>query len=93
LLIPLFCIVQKDGSKEVRTATLLDMGAPFHTNSGPSSMAKLVGVPCGIAVQLVLDGVIKKLGVLAPYSRDIVDPILAELNKEGISMEEKTESF
>ena len=29
-------------------------------------MAKLVGVPCGIAVQLLLDGKISKKGVLAP---------------------------
>ena len=69
------------------------MGAPYHTNSGPSSMAKLVGVPCGIAVQLILDGVIKTPGVLAPYTRDLVDPILKELEKEGISMEEKSESI
>jgi saccharopine dehydrogenase-like NADP-dependent oxidoreductase len=56
-------------------------------------MAKLVGVPCGIAVQLVLDGVISKSGVLAPYERDIVDPILEILNKEGIEMIEKVESI
>jgi saccharopine dehydrogenase-like NADP-dependent oxidoreductase len=56
-------------------------------------MAKLVGVPCGIAVQLVLDGVIKRAGILAPYERDIVDPILEILNKEGIEMVEKVQSL
>lgn len=45
-------------------------------------------MPCGIAVQLVLDGVIKKPGVLAPYTRDIVDPLLAAVEKEGIGMKE-----
>ncbi|KAI5479463.1 hypothetical protein MNV49_003607 [Pseudohyphozyma bogoriensis] len=84
-----FEIENKDGSKEVRTSTLLDFGAPVGS-AGPSSMAKLVGVPCGIAVQLVLDGVIAKHGVLAPYTRDIVDPILAEVEKEGITLVEKT---
>jgi spermidine synthase len=48
--------------------------------------AKLVGVPCGIAVQLILDGKITKKGVLAPYTLDIVAPLLAEVEKEGISM-------
>jgi len=88
-----FEVTKKDGSREVRTATLLDMGAPYHTNSGPSSMAKLVGVPCGIAVQLILDGVITTPGVLAPYSVNLVDPILKELNKEGIEMVEKSEAI
>lgn len=52
-------------------------------------MAKLVGIPCGISVQLVLDGVISKKGVLAPYTKEIVDPILVEVEKEGITMIEK----
>ncbi len=84
-----FEIENRDGSKEVRTSTLFDYGKPVGSGEGPSSMAKLVGVPCGIAVQLVLDGVISKAGVLAPYTRDIVDPILAEVEKEGITLVER----
>lgn len=72
-----------------RTSTLLDYGAPFHTGEGPSSMAKLVGVPCGIATQLVLDGKINTPGVLAPYNRELVDILIAEVEKEGITMVEK----
>lgn len=52
-------------------------------------MAKLVGVPCGIAVQLILDGVITKTGVLAPYTRDIVDPMIEKVELEGITMVER----
>ncbi|CAD6585460.1 MAG: hypothetical protein CYPHOPRED_003082, partial [Cyphobasidiales sp. Tagirdzhanova-0007] len=85
-----FEIENKDGSTVTRTSTLLDYGAPFHTGQGPSSMAKLVGVPCGIAVQLVLDGKISGPGVLAPYKRDLVDILMAEVEKEGITMVEKT---
>merc|ERR1712230_286613 len=84
-----FEIENKDGSKVTRTSTLLDYGAPFHTGEGPSSMAKLVGVPCGIAVQLVLDGKINTPGVLAPYNRELVDILIAEVEKEGITMVEK----
>ncbi|KAK4054746.1 saccharopine dehydrogenase (NADP+, L-glutamate-forming) [Microbotryomycetes sp. JL201] len=83
-----FEIENKDGSVETHTSTLLDFGAPVGSG-GASSMAKLVGVPCGIAVQLVLDGKIPKKGILAPYSRDIVDPIMELVEAEGITMVEK----
>lgn len=53
-------------------------------------MAELVGVPCGIAVQLVLDGVLNQTGVQAPYSKEINDPIRKILEEEGIGMVEKT---
>ena len=52
-------------------------------------MAWTVGLPCGIAVQLVLDGVIKTPGVLAPYTKEICDPIREVLEKEGCGMVEK----
>jgi spermidine synthase len=52
-------------------------------------MARLVGVPCGIAVQLVLDGKINTPGVLAPYDRALVDLLIAEVEKEGITCQEK----
>lgn len=53
-------------------------------------MALTVGVPCGIAVQLVLDGVINTPGVLAPYTKELCDPLRLALEKEGITMVEKT---
>ncbi|GAA6060401.1 hypothetical protein JCM10212_004654 [Sporobolomyces blumeae] len=83
-----FEIENKDGSKETRTSTLLDYGAP--TGTGSSSMARLVGVPCGAAVQLVLDGTIAQRGVLAPYTRELVDPLLKAIEAEGIKLVEKT---
>ena len=44
-----FDIEHKDGTKETRTSTLCDYGDP----KGYSAMARLVGVPCAIAVQQV----------------------------------------
>lgn len=84
-----FEIENKDGSKTTRTATLLEYGAPFHTGQGPSAMARLVGVPAGIATQLVLDGKINTPGVLAPYDRALVDILLEEVEKENIYVVEK----
>lgn len=52
-------------------------------------MALYVGVPCGVAVQLVLDGVFSKPGVHAPYTKEICDPIRERLEQEGLYMIEK----
>ncbi|KAK7205765.1 saccharopine dehydrogenase [Myxozyma melibiosi] len=82
-----FGIEWADGTTETRTSTLADYGDP----SGYSSMAKLVGTPCAVAAELILDGYFKQTGILAPYSPEICDP-LREILKEkyGIFMVEKT---
>ncbi|KAG9998071.1 hypothetical protein KCU78_g16631, partial [Aureobasidium melanogenum] len=73
--------------KEVRTSTLVEYGDP----KGYSAMAKLVGVPCAVAVLQVLEGKITQTGVLAPMSPEIVEPLRLELKeKYGIEMKEKT---
>lgn len=55
-------------------------------------MARTVGVTCGIATQLLLESepALNMPGVLAPYTSGICDPIRKILEKEGISMIEKT---
>lgn len=57
-------------------------------------MANAVGVTCGIATQLLLDGheALSVPGVLAPYKKEICDPIRELLEKEGIKMVEKVVS-
>lgn len=81
-----FVIEHKDGSQETRTSTLVEYGDP----KGYSAMAKLVGIPCGVAVKQVLDGTISEKGVLAPMTSKINDPLMAELKKYGIELVEKT---
>ncbi|KAH7342258.1 saccharopine reductase [Rhexocercosporidium sp. MPI-PUGE-AT-0058] len=80
-----FEIENKDGSKETRTSTLVEYGDP----KGYSAMAKLVGIPCGVAVKQVLDGTISEKGILAPMSSKINDPLMKELKKYGIELVEK----
>lgn len=82
-----FDIEHADGRSETRTSTLVDYGDP----KGYSSMAKLVGVPCGVAVKQVLNGTISEKGILAPMSWSLCEPLLVELKeKYGIEMIEKT---
>ncbi|KAF9880915.1 saccharopine dehydrogenase [Colletotrichum karsti] len=83
-----FVVEWKDGRKETITSTLELLGDP----NGYSGMAKSVGVTCGIATQLLLDGepALNVPGVLAPYKAAICDPIRKNLEDEGIKLIEKT---
>ncbi|KAK4153135.1 Saccharopine dehydrogenase-domain-containing protein [Chaetomidium leptoderma] len=82
-----FEIEHKDGARETRTSTLCEYGDP----KGYSAMARLVGVPCAVAVKQVLSGQLQDKGVLAPMSTKINEPLMKELKeKYGITMVEKT---
>ncbi|KAI0449015.1 Apo Saccharopine reductase [Xylaria acuta] len=84
-----FVIENKAGSRETRTSTLCEYGAPVGSG-GYSAMAKLVGVPCAVAVKQVLNGVISEKGILAPMSPKINNPLIKELKeKYGIECKEK----
>nr|ULF48218.1 spermidine synthase 2 [Ganoderma lucidum] len=74
-----------DRLQDTITSTLEAYGDP----AGHSAMALYVGVPCGIAVQLVLDGKLSTPGVLAPYSKEICDPIREVLEQLGMGLVEK----
>ena len=67
------------------TSTLEVYGSP----KGYSAMALTVGLPCGIATQLVLDGILAQPGVHVPYTQEICDPIRNVLEKEGLGMVER----
>ncbi|KAK2479863.1 hypothetical protein H9L39_09237 [Fusarium oxysporum f. sp. albedinis] len=71
-----------------RTSALELFGEP----GGYSAMAKSVGLTCGIAIQLLLDDepASNKPGVIAPYSREICDPIRVRAEAEGIKLVEHT---
>jgi len=73
--------------QETFTSTLELLGDPQRY----SGMALALGVTCGIATQLLLDGhlALSKPGVLAPYTKEICDPIRALVEKEGVKMVEQ----
>jgi alpha-aminoadipic semialdehyde synthase len=51
---------------------------------GFSAMSRTVGLPTAMGVQLILDGAIHEHGVRVPTTPDIYEPILRELENEGI---------
>lgn len=82
-----FGIEWADKTTETRTSTLVEYGTP----GGFSAMAKLVGVPCAVAVKQILNGTISKPGVHAPVTPEFAYPLLEELKKSyGIELVEKT---
>jgi saccharopine dehydrogenase (NADP+, L-glutamate forming) len=82
-----FVVEWKDGTTETFTSTLELLGDP----KGYSGMSKSVGVTCGIATQLLLDGhpAFTQAGLLAPYVPEMCTPIRDLLVQEDIVMVEK----
>lgn len=80
-----FLVKRKDGKHEVISSRMLDFGTPA-TNT---SIARTVALPASIAVKLILEGKITNTGIQRPMISDIYNPILDELEKVGIKMEEE----
>ncbi|KAH6597557.1 hypothetical protein BASA61_003126 [Batrachochytrium salamandrivorans] len=73
-----FGIQTSSGKKETRTSTMIAYGDP----AGYSAMALTVGLPAAIATEMVLNGSLKRRGVIAPMSADIYEPMLTKLERE-----------
>lgn len=79
--------LETDQGKEMLTSSLVCFGE----DSTYTAMAKTVGLPLAIAVDLFLDGKIKLSGLHLPILPEIYLPILEELEKRGIIFQEKSE--
>lgn len=58
-------------------------------NSLRTAMAKTVGLPLGIAAKLILNGTIQLKGLHIPTKKEIYEPVLKELEKQGIKFQEE----
>ncbi|MCB9192694.1 MAG: saccharopine dehydrogenase NADP-binding domain-containing protein [Flavobacteriales bacterium] len=76
----------KNGQKYVTESSMVVKGDDQHH----TAMAKTVGLPLAIATRMILNGMVKETGVTLPISKDIYAPVLDELEKNGISFNEKT---
>lgn len=81
----LFEIKTRDGVKNVSSSLV-----SFGEDSVYTAMAKTVGLPLAIAVDLFLEGKIKLSGLHLPVLPEIYEPILKELEKFGIRFEERS---
>jgi saccharopine dehydrogenase (NAD+, L-glutamate forming) len=61
-------------------ATMVVLGE----DSEVTAMAKTVGLPVAIAARLILQGAIQTPGVQIPISAEIYNPMLEELEQNGI---------
>ncbi|MCP4250281.1 MAG: saccharopine dehydrogenase [bacterium] len=75
-----------DGRRERITTTLIEYGQP----DGFTAMAKTVGLPAAISVELLLNGELPLSGCYDTTPTAIYTPILAELENEGLVFKEKT---
>jgi saccharopine dehydrogenase-like NADP-dependent oxidoreductase len=80
-----FGYTAKNGKPAHITSSLVVKG----TDAVYTAMAKTVGLPVAIAACLILKGQVKSGGVLIPTSPELYEPILKELEKQGVFFEEK----
>jgi len=80
----LFEIRTPEGVKDV-TSSLVSFGE----DSVYTAMAKTVGLPLAIAVDLFLDGEINLTGLHVPVMQELYEPILKELDLHGIRFREQ----
>lgn len=74
-----------DGKKHQIDATMVTLGE----DQTYTAMAKTVGLPVAIATLAILNEKITTPGVQIPISKEVYDPILAELKNHGIVFHEK----
>ncbi|UZR95451.1 saccharopine dehydrogenase family protein [Chondrinema litorale] len=82
-------IYNLNGKKERRTSSMVVTGE----DTEKTAMAKTVGLPVGIATQLILRGEINDTGVKIPTKKSIYEPVLAVLEAYGIQFNETTEDW
>jgi len=80
-----FLATYPDGNQEVICSRMLDFG----TLATDTSVARTVALPAAIGVEMILTGKIKMKGVYRPVLPEIYNPILDQLEKLNIKMEEE----
>lgn len=77
-----------DENKETRSCLIVKGEDQIHT-----AMAKTVGLPLGIAAKLILQNKIQLSGLHIPVIREIYEPVLKELELNGIKFYEEIKAL
>ena len=78
-------VIEREGKRYLRKSSMMEIGE----KKGWSAMSFTVSTPTAIGVELVLEGAIKERGVLRPIHRDIYEPTIERMQKEGIRLVEE----
>jgi len=73
----------RDKGCERLTYTMVDQGEA----AGMSAMARTVGLPTALAVEMMLDGELSLGGCLLPTLEEIYEPVLKKLRAEGLQFQ------
>ncbi len=73
------------GKKKLLTSTLVLKGEDQHD----TAMSRLVGLPLGIFVVMVMEGKIQSTGVNIPVMKEVYEPVLKELEQFGVVFKEE----
>jgi hypothetical protein len=76
-----------DRPAERQISTMVEYGVPTEM----SAMAKTVGLPTAVSVELILTGGIELRGCLLPTHPDICESVMAQMRAEGIEFKERVE--
>lgn len=76
---------EREGERRQRISSLVMKG----DDDVNTAMAKLVGLPLGIFVRLVLEGKINQTGVNIPVMPQVYTPVLEELKEYGVAFTEQ----
>lgn len=74
-----------DGKQHRLLSTMVMKGE----NEDDTAMSRLVGLPLGIFVRLVMEGAIHLKGVQIPVMKEVYEPVLAELAQFGVTFHEE----
>jgi saccharopine dehydrogenase-like NADP-dependent oxidoreductase len=77
---------EKEGSL-YKTTSLLSLKGD---DAVQTAMAKTVGLPLAIAAKLILNGTLKSKGLHIPVTAEIYNPVMQQLEAEGIRFAEET---
>ncbi len=80
-----FLVHFPEKGKEVIRSRMLVYGSP----STDTSVARTVALPAAIAVRMIMENKINLQGVYRPVIPEIYEPVLDELEKNGIKLEEE----
>src|SRR6056297_2022098 len=80
-----FLVSYPDNDKEVIKSSMRVFGSP----GTDTSVARTVAIPAAIAVRLILEGKIDLKGVYRPVIPEIYEPVMDELEKNDIRLEEE----